>query len=664
VLVVVTVGCLVATVPFVAVLEQGSLDGDLGEWLVSCFAPGFLVSGWWLVRRRPALVLGWLFLFAGVSVAIAGLAAAYAGAAAVEGWVGVDWGVWVFSWLWQPHAALISIAVLAFPDGRFEGLWRRGLAWLVVAVLGLSMVWSVIAPGAIVTTPNKPDGALPGVVNPVGIDGLSSMADAISASLLGLGFLVGLSPLVVTAVGWRRSSGARRRQFRWVTLIQLAGLVTPAAVFALPGTVGPVVAVGSTLMMQVLFVVAILQWNAFEVDVVVRRSVLAASFLVVGLGSYALVASVVSTLVGVDGPIPSTLGAAVAIAVFGPASVWIQRSVNRLLYGRRDDPYRVVAELGRHLATAADPADGLRAIVAALTEQLRIPYAAITDASGAALASSGTPRTDDVPHAVELVHHGQRVGVLSVGHRRGDGALTTGEKQLLETLGRQVGAAVAASLLVESLLGAREHLVVARQDERRRIQRDLHDGLGPQLTAVTLKLDAARNHLATDGVETADELVGSAREALQDTVADVRRLVYSLGEPAVASLGLAAAVRDQVNQLTRSSGVSLGIEIDDLPPLPAATEEALYRIITEAVTNVVRHADATNCVVRVICNGEGLRAEVIDDGYGIADDAVPGVGSRSMQTRAAELGGTLHVGNCPTGGTMVRLHLPLHVSST
>ena len=123
-LVVVTVGCLVATVPFVAILEQGSLDGDLGEWLVSCFAPGFLVSGWWLVRRRPALVLGWLFLLAGVSVAIAGLAAAYAGAAAVESWVGVDWGVWVFSWLWQPHAALISVAVLAFPDGRFEGLWR------------------------------------------------------------------------------------------------------------------------------------------------------------------------------------------------------------------------------------------------------------------------------------------------------------------------------------------------------------------------------------------------------------------------------------------------------------------------------------------------------------------------------------------------------------
>ena len=628
------------------------------------FAPGFLVSGWWLVRRRPGLLLGRLFLVAGLSVAVAGLGAAYAGAAAVEGWAGVDWGLWVFSWMWQPHAALISIAVLAFPDGRFEGRWRRRLAWLVTVVLGVSMVWSVIVPGAIVTTPNKPDGALPGVVNPVGIDGLSVIVDAISGSLLGLGFLVGLSPLVVTAVAWRRSTAVRRRQFRWVTLIQLAGLVTPIAVFALPGSVGPVVAVASTLTMQVLFVVAILQWRAFEVDVVVRRSVLAASFLVVGLGSYALAVSVVSTVVGRDGPIPSTLGAAVAIGVFGPASVWIQRAVNRLLYGRRDDPYLVVADLGRHLAAAADPVDGLRAVVTALTEQLRIPYAAIIDASGATLATSGSPLNDDVPLTFELVHQGQRVGMLSVGHRRGEGAPTAGEAQLLEALGQQVGAAVAARDLVERLRAAREHLVVARQDERRRIQRDLHDGLGPQLTAVTLKLDAARNHLAIDAVETADELVGSARETLQHTVGDLRRLVHSLGEPAVASLGLAVAVRDQVNQLTRASGVSLGFEIDDLPSLPAATDEALYRIITEAVTNVVRHADATSCVVRVVCNGEGLRAEVIDDGHGIVGDAMPGVGSRSMQTRVAELGGTLHIGNCPSGGTIVRLQLPLHVSTT
>ncbi len=450
-LVVVSVGCLVATVAFVAVLQQGSLDGDLGEWLVACFAPGFLVSGWWLVRRRPGLVLGWLFLSAGASVAIAGLGAAYAGAAAVEGWAGVDWGLWIFSWMWQPHAALISIAVLAFPDGRFADRWRRGLAWLVTAVLGLSMVWSAIAPGAIVTTPNKPDGALPGLMNPIGIDSLSVIAGAISASLLVLGFLVGLSPLVVTAVAWRRSIGLRRRQFRWVTLIQLAGLVTPVAVFALPGSVGPVVAVASTLMMQVLFVVAILQWRAFELDVVVRRSVLAASFLVVGLGSYALIVALLSTLVSSDGPIPSTVAAAVAIGIFGPASAWVQRAVNRWLYGRRDDPYLVVADLGRRLAAAADPADGLRAIVTALTVQLRIPYAVIDDAAGVTLVAGGTPQSDDVPFTVELVHQGRRVGVLSVGHRRGEGALTAGEANLLETLGQQVGAAVAARDLVERL---------------------------------------------------------------------------------------------------------------------------------------------------------------------------------------------------------------------
>ena len=333
-LVVAAVGCLVATIPFVVLSERGSLDADLGEWVVSCFAPGFLVSGWWLVRRRPGMVLGWLFLCAGATVAVVGLAAAYAGAAAVEGWAGVDWGLWVFSWMWQPHAILISIAILAFPDGRLEGRWRRDLAWLLAAALALSMVWSVIAPGAIVTTPNKGDGALPGVVNPWGVDGLASVADAVGGSLLAVGFIAGVAPLVVTGVAWRRSSGIRRRQFRWVTLIQLAGLITPVAVFALPGSVGPVAAVANTLVMQVLFVVAILQWRAYEVDVVVRRSTVAASFLVVGLGTYAVVVAVVSGVVGRDGPVPSALGAGVAILVFGPASLWIQRSVNRWFYGR------------------------------------------------------------------------------------------------------------------------------------------------------------------------------------------------------------------------------------------------------------------------------------------------------------------------------------------
>ena len=145
VLVVVSVGCLVATVAFVAVLQQGSLDGDLGEWLVACFAPGFLVSGWWLVRRRPGLVLGWLFLCAGASVAIAGLGAAYAGAAAVEGWAGVDWGLWIFSWMWQPHAALISIAVL-FIVAQFAGI---GTPTLVAIGVSVALLVSLLVLSAI-----------------------------------------------------------------------------------------------------------------------------------------------------------------------------------------------------------------------------------------------------------------------------------------------------------------------------------------------------------------------------------------------------------------------------------------------------------------------------------------------------------------------------------
>ncbi len=565
--------------------------------------------------------------------------------------------------MWQPQVTLISIAVLAFPDGRLDGLLRRKLSLLLVMLLGASMLWSVIAPGEIITTPNKPDGAVAGVLNPLGVDRLASVADAVGRSLLALSLIAGLAPLIVTAVAWRRSNGVRRRQFRWVTIIQLLGLTTPLVVFAMPLALGPLFAIANTLIMQVLFVVAILQWRAYEVDVVVRRSVLAASFLVVGLGTYVVVVGVVSAVIGRGGAVSSTFGAAVAIVVFGPASLWIQRGANRLVYGRRDDPFLVVADMGRYLAGAADPAEGLRAIVTALTEQLRLPFAAIRDAGGALLASSGNPETDDVPFTVQLFHQRERVGLLEIGHRRGGGALTAGESDLLRTLGHQVGAAVAARDLMQRLSDAREHLVAARQDERRRIQRDLHDGLGPQLTAVTLKLDAARNHLAANSVDAANDLVGSARHALQGAVGDVRRLVYSLGDPAVASLGLAAAVRDQVSQLTRSSGLTVSVEIEDLPRLPAATEEALYRIITEAVTNVVRHADATRCNVRVVLTGGCVETEVIDDGHGIHGQFVPGVGSRSMRERGADLGGKLHVGAGPVGGTIVSLRVPLNGTS-
>lgn len=301
--------------------------------------------------------------------------------------------------------------------------------------------------------------------------------------------------------------------------------------------------------------------------------------------------------------------------------------------------------------------------MAALCDQLRLPFAEVRNGDGMVLAGRGEAERDDTPRELTLRHQGREVGQLRVGHRRGSTELSTEEEQLLQTLSHQIGAAVTALDLVEGLRGAQERLVVAAHDERRRIQRDLHDELTPQLTSVTFKLDAARNHLGAGNVEPVDDLVASARHAVDSTLADLRRLVYALGDPTIASLGLGPAIVDRVRALALPAGLAVRCAIaDDLPALPAATEETIHRIVTEAVANVVRHARATSCTVELCADASAgeLIARIADDGCGLGPDARPGVGTASMRERAAQLGGRLDIEAASSGtGTVVVARLPL-----
>jgi signal transduction histidine kinase len=205
---------------------------------------------------------------------------------------------------------------------------------------------------------------------------------------------------------------------------------------------------------------------------------------------------------------------------------------------------------------------------------------------------------------------------------------------------------------------ARERLVAAREEERLRLRRDLHDGLGPALAGVALKVEAAENLLRSDS-EAAARLLEGARSEIQRAVADVRRLVYALRPPALDELGLVGALREQAEKLGVDDDPRVEVEApDDLNGLPAAVEVAAYRISLEAMMNAVRHADARNCVVRIAVNGD-LELEVLDDGRGLPDDHRAGVGIASMRERAEELGGTCAVEAIDGQGTRVRARLPL-----
>ena len=639
--------------------ERGGTTVDLGQWQIVAFVPGFLISGWWLTQRRPRLVIGWLFLVAGASAAVAGLAGAYAGASLVRGWPGTAVSLWVFSWMWQPQSTLLAIAFVVFPDGHVQHRWHRWTVWLLAGLCGASMLVSIVRPGLIVATPDHLDGTFPGVDNPIGVQALGPIAESVANVLLALSFVVFLLPVVVTAIGWVRSAGIRRRQYRWATLLQIVGIVATVVVVGLPGNVGSALILVQTLATQVLIVVAILQWRAFDVDVVIRRSVLAGTLLVVGLGVYGVVVAIVSATVGRDGQVASLVGAGAVVLTVVPAALIARTVVDRAFYGRRGDPYAVVAELGRRASAASAPGEALDEIVEAITQELKLPYAAILDGEGVMLASSGAIASNDDRAELPLEHQGVAVGALRVGYRRGEDGLSPAEERLLSTLAHQVGASVRAVQLVDGLKAAREQLVVAREDERRRIQRDLHDSLGPQLTAVTMHLDAARNHLAAGNPTDTDDLLRDARRELHQAGGDIRRLAYSLGDPSIASRGLPSAIDAEVRLLTQATGVRAEIDLQPLPPLSAATEEAIHRIISEAVTNVVRHARASRCSVAVWSEDGHVVGCIVDDGIGVPPDAQPGVGTRSFRDRAEELGGTVTIRPGTAGGTEVQIVLPI-----
>jgi signal transduction histidine kinase len=230
------------------------------------------------------------------------------------------------------------------------------------------------------------------------------------------------------------------------------------------------------------------------------------------------------------------------------------------------------------------------------------------------------------------------------------------DARVLDGLAPQAGVAVHAVQLTSELRRSRQRLVTAREEERRRLRRDLHDGLGPTLAAMRLQLEAGERLVGSDPDQAREMLHRLVAEA-EAAIADIRRLVYELRPPALDELGLVGALREQASRLEDGGFLTL-VEAEELPPLPAAVEVAAFRIASEAMTNASRHACASRCAVTLGMNGN-LELVVCDDGRGLPDAATPGVGIASMRERAAELGGSCVVERGASGGTTIRAQLPL-----
>ncbi|HVL16361.1 MAG TPA: GAF domain-containing sensor histidine kinase, partial [Gemmatimonadales bacterium] len=482
----------------------------------------------------------------------------------------------------------------------------------------------------------------------------------------------------------RVSSRRHRQQIKWVVLgisAAFAGFLgidlalSAVGASPQPETPSAVVAylIGYTFASYVVMLlipaaigIAILRHHLFDVDLVINRTLVYGVLTGCLIGLNILVVGSLGTVVQMPGNfILSLLAVGLVAVLFAPLRSRLQRAVNHLLYGQRDEPYTVVSRLGQQLESTITPDAVLPAAVRTVQDALKLRYVAIELESGdtrATAAASGELVTD--PVRLPLLYGGETVGQLVLAPRAGEDTFTAGERRLLHDLARQIGVAVhavrlsqAAIRLTEDLQHSRERLVTAREEERRRLRRDLHDGLGPQLAALTMTAEAARDAVAEDPAG-AERLLNGLIEQTQDAVTDIRRLVYGLRPPTLDTMGLLGALRMHTAQ-------HLGLQVsvvtpDQLPPLPAAVEVALYRIAAEALSNVENHAGATTCTLSLALDPSArtVRLAVTDDGRGIGTDRGTGVGLSSMHERAAELGGTLTVSPRSPHGTNVTAELP------
>jgi len=258
--------------------------------------------------------------------------------------------------------------------------------------------------------------------------------------------------------------------------------------------------------------------------------------------------------------------------------------------------------------------------------------------------------------AAALAYRTTTLGTVRVCSRRPHERLSADDLRLLVDLARQVSITLHAAQLSDALQKAREQLVLAREEERRRMRRNLHDGLGPTLAALRLQLGAARRTVRENPSE-AERLLDELRSDVRDATAEIRRLVYDLRPPMLDEFGLVGALRNL--QLTDTHLVRMMEAPEPLPPLPAAVEVAIYRIAAEALHNIVGHAGADRCAIQLDVAENAISLSVSDNGCGLPPTYLAGIGHRSMQERAAELGGSVNVLPVPGGGACVRATFPI-----
>ena len=639
----------------------GAVLAVLGRDVAILLLPAPLAYAWMgcvLLARRPGHPMGPLLCLIGLADAFATGCYAYVRYAVVHSPGSLPFStlaLWVNTWAYAPATSLgAMVLLLVFPDGRLLSRRFRPALWAALAFIPLSIT-------AFAFYPQNLGPLFRYRHNPYAFPQLDWLYETCGALAIVCGVVAGVGAVASMTLRWRRSDRVGRQQLKWLLAVLPFTVVSLIATLVFPGTWSLVLALPAGILMPIAIGIAVTRHRLYEIDILLNRAALYGLLTAGVAGVYLAVVVIAHSLFGVQG---RGLPVQIIATVLAAAALWplhdrVQRRVDRLFYGDRGVPYEALARLGRRIEEAADPESALSSVVKTIADSLRLPYAALELRLGdgwspAAAHGEAPPQVVAFP----LTFQRETVGRLLVGTRSRGEQLGPDDERLLADLARQAGPAAHAVSLRRALDVSRAGLVTAREEERRRLRRDLHDGLGPTLAGLTLGLDTARARSASQ--PELQELLGKLKAETQRAVADVRRIVYGLRPPTLDEFGLVGSLREEVGRLqyeAPSLTVSLNASADDLADLPAAVEVACYRIVTEALTNVTRHAHATQCSVRLRLN-HGLDVKICDDGVGLPEGWRAGVGIASMRERVTELGGDLVIEPNLPHGTRINAYLP------
>ncbi len=635
---------------------------DLSELAFAAIgAVGLIVA-----LHQPRNAIGWIYLTVWL-----GAAGVFAGLQEYAYWVEVSHpgapggsvATWLGNWAWVPiFVLLLTYPFLLFPDGHLPSRRWRPVAW-AIAITGT--LWSVTF--ALNNTGDYTDALNHPIRNPYAPAPPTPLLDdtRVVVSIVLLGLMA--ATIVSLVLRYRRAQRDQREQIRWLLF---AGAVTLVWFFLpLNHGVGGWVDFVQALVLSLIPIsigVAILKYRLYDVDVVINKTVVFAVLAAFVTIVYIAIVVGVGTLIGARGsPVLSGIAAAGVAIAFQPVRRWGQRVANRLVYGRRATPYEVLSEFSDRLSEAYADEDLLPRMARILAEGTGSARADVWLRSGSVLRpaarfpADASPRGDvdvgAIPAEIRPVtHQGELLGGLSIEKRPGE-ALTPTEDKLIDDLASQAGLVLRNASLIHDLRASRQRLVAAQDDERRRIERNLHDGAQQQLVALSVKAGLAQR-FARKEPERAEAMLGEIQADTNDALENLRDLARGIYPPLLADQGLAAALDAQA----RKAALPVTVEAGGIGRFPQEIEGTVYFCTLEALNNVAKYADASRATVRLANGADVVSFEVEDDGHGFDPQATGyGTGLQGIADRIAALGGSLDVRSSPGNGTTIAGSLPV-----